>query len=396
MPLPSAIILVIDRLGAGYLGPYGNTWLETPAFNRLASRSLLCEQVLSSSPDLAAVYRDYWLGASDRPGPSLPQLAHQTGYRSVLVTDEPELKSLAGVEHFDELHYLPAANNQPAEPAEDVTLTSLATLIDLAISQLATWKDASQPQLLWIHASAMNGSWDAPLDLRAQFGDEDDPAPSNTAAPPEMRLAKNHDPDELLSFAHAYAGQVALVDWGLETLLAAIDELPQRDDLLVALTSPRGYPLGEHGRVGRCDDALYGELLHVPLLVQFPQQEGALLRTQKLIQPADLFATLTEVLDSSFGANRSLLRLVRSESFAERPLAFASAANQRLIRTAAWQLRVSTGDSGEQYELFAKPDDRWEFNDVASRAGDIVALLLKQAADDDVAELPAELTSPWR
>ena len=32
-----------------------------------------------------------------------------------------------------------------------------------------------------------------------------------------------------------------------------------------AVTSPRGFPLGEHRRIGECDQALYGELLHVPV-----------------------------------------------------------------------------------------------------------------------------------
>jgi arylsulfatase A-like enzyme len=396
---PSAIILIIDRLGAGYLGPYGNTWLETSAFNRLASRSLLCEQVLASSPDLAGAYRDYWLGTNDSPLGSLLQLAKTAGYHSVLVTDEADLKTMPGVEHFDELHYFNAAKDQPTEPAEELSLTSLSALLDLTHSQLATWKDSSQPQLLWIHASALNSIWDAPLELRAQFGDEDDPEPSAAVTPPEMRLDKNHDPDELLRLAHAFAGQVAMIDWGLERLLAAIDDLPQRDDLLIALTSPRGYPLGEHGRVGRCDDALYSELLHVPLLVQFPQQEGALLRTQELIQPDILFATLRDALrlgGNDATPNESLVRLVRSEPFAHRHLAIATAANQRVLRTAAWQLRETIAEEGPRYELFTKPDDRWEFNDIASRAAEIVELLLKQANESENAIMPEVLTSPWR
>ena len=47
-----AVVLVIDRLGAGYLGPFGNTWIDTPCFNQLASQSLL---VRSSMDRFAAV-----------------------------------------------------------------------------------------------------------------------------------------------------------------------------------------------------------------------------------------------------------------------------------------------------------------------------------------------------
>ena len=60
--LPSSIILVVDRLGAGFLGPYGNTWVETQSCNRLASEGLLCEFAVSDSPSLESVYRSYWTG----------------------------------------------------------------------------------------------------------------------------------------------------------------------------------------------------------------------------------------------------------------------------------------------------------------------------------------------
>lgn len=53
----NAIVLVVDRLGAGYLGPYGNTWLETPHWNRLAARSALFEWALTDAVDLPTVYR---------------------------------------------------------------------------------------------------------------------------------------------------------------------------------------------------------------------------------------------------------------------------------------------------------------------------------------------------
>src|SRR5262245_15306151 len=98
MPAASAIVLVVDRLGAGWIGPYGNTWLDTPNFNRLAARSVLCETVITDSPRLDAVYRSYWTGchamvpAARAPAGSeltdLAMLATAAGKSSVLLTDE--------------------------------------------------------------------------------------------------------------------------------------------------------------------------------------------------------------------------------------------------------------------------------------------------------------------
>ena len=43
---------------------------------------------------------------------------------------------------------------------------------------------------------------------------------------------------------------------------------------------------------------------------------------------------------------------------------------ERAIRTPAWYLRRAGGS-----ELFAKPDDFWEVNNVASRCGEVVEQL---------------------
>ena len=40
----NAIIVAIDRLHAGYLGCYGNAWILTPAFNRLAAEGFVFDQ----------------------------------------------------------------------------------------------------------------------------------------------------------------------------------------------------------------------------------------------------------------------------------------------------------------------------------------------------------------
>src|SRR5207237_6073788 len=90
----SAIVIVVDRLGAGFLGPHGNTWLETPEFNRLASQSFMCEQAVVDSPRLDVVYRSCWRGLhamcreESSMLPSLPALLAVEGVATTLLTDE--------------------------------------------------------------------------------------------------------------------------------------------------------------------------------------------------------------------------------------------------------------------------------------------------------------------
>src|SRR4051794_32417118 len=103
----SAIILVIDRLGAGALGPYGNTLLETPAWNRLAGESLLIEQALADAVDLPTAYRSYWRGipawGRDENEKSLAAEAQASGVKRVILTDEPALAELPAADEWDEI-----------------------------------------------------------------------------------------------------------------------------------------------------------------------------------------------------------------------------------------------------------------------------------------------------
>jgi arylsulfatase A-like enzyme len=240
-------------------------------------------------------------------------------------------------------------------------------------------EQTTEPLLAWIHARGMAGAWDAPREFRERFADSEDPSPPDLLVPPERRLDRHADPDEILGMVQAYAGQVQIADECLEMLLDALDQRPQREETLLAVTAPRGYPLGEHGRVGPCDEALYSELLHVPLLVRLPGNEGRLVRTQRLVQPSSLYATIIEVCgwgeltDAQRGL--SLLRDARGEEAPGRACAVATGSGQRAIRTSAWQMRESNQDGETRRELFAKPDDRWEANEVSSLCGEVTALL---------------------
>ncbi|MCA9226633.1 MAG: hypothetical protein KDA47_13520, partial [Planctomycetales bacterium] len=114
--------------------------------------------------------------------------------------------------------------------------------------------------------------------------DDDDPLPDDFVEPPEQHLTAPADPDELLKLTHAYAGQVTVIDECLAVIMAAIDSRASDAPPLVIVTSPRGYPLGEHGRIGLCDAALYGELLQVPLFIRDADTAHVMSRSQSLVQ----------------------------------------------------------------------------------------------------------------
>ncbi len=132
----------------------------------------------------------------------------------------------------------------------------------------------------------MRGAWDAPLELRHQFADEEDPPPPDSADPPSFVLPPDHDPDLLQGWLWAYAGQVLLFDLCLQPFLAMLEQL-EPSPLLIVMGA-RGYPLGEHGALGGMAEGLYSELLHVPLLIRWPDRTWAMHRVNRLVQPSQI------------------------------------------------------------------------------------------------------------
>ena len=361
-PASNIIVIVVDRLGSHWLGPYGNAWVETPAINRLAAESLLYEFVVSDACDLQIIYRGYLTGqpawrSTGEGGSTLPQLACAAGYDTFLVTDSGEVAHhplASGFEHVDLLSW-----QRPARTAEQTDQTRVAEVFTAAREALAGGSNSRK--LLWIHAAAMNAAWDAPYELRERLVAEDDPQPQRFVAPPALQLEKDSDPDELLGLVQAYAAEVTSLDDCLGAFLESLGELGDPESTLLVFTSPRGYPLGEHLRVGPPGDGLRGEVLQVPLLVRFPGDTGKLTRVGDLRQSSDLF----EIVAAQFGENAS--------EAMHPDVVVACGRDEIAARSSHWFFRQSgTGDE-RRAELYAKPDDFWEVNEVSARAADVVA-----------------------
>jgi len=387
VPAKNLICVVIERLHAGMVGAYGNSWIRTAALDALACQSFLFDQAFLESPLLEQTYRAYWHGLHAADGRSLgedalslPHLLTASGLHTALLTDSAEVAGLLPAAEFSEQLLIELPTNP--HTATDVAETSLARVFGAATEWLHTPRE---PFCLWVHAQGMAGPWDAPLEMRNRFADEEDPQPPPLVEVPNHWLPDNYDPDEPLGIKHAYAGQVALLDLCLGAFLDEFDASPLAASTQLTFISTAGFPLGEHRRVGPCDDALYNELIQLVWMMRFPDEMGKLSRTQALVQPSDLPISLLEwlELDRARLAGKdasSLLPLVRGEAECLRDRLLMVGRHDRALRTQAWHLRQPLTGAPE---LYSKPADRWEASEVANLLPDIV--LGMQAALDELA-----------
>ena len=399
------ICLVVDRLRAAALGAYGAASCDTPALDRLASEAVLFDAAFADSPQLETIYRGLWQGLSalapeetSAQLPTLPMVLSTVGYNVTLLTDETRVAEHPLASDFDETIRL--ALPEVPEVVRHWEETQLARFFAAAVEQIEALSARDEPFALWLHASGMESTWDAPLEFRNSLADEEDPLPPSGAKVPDRLLPEDFDPDELLGAAQAYAGQMMVFDRCTEALLEYVQSASRTEETLFVLCGARGFPLGEHRRIGAADEALYSELLHVPCLLRFPDRQGMLDRIGALTQLADLPVTLLDWLQIPLppqwpsGCLSTLPLIAGTAERLRDALLFAGPNGERGLRTPAWYLRTWGAAAEDQRELYAKPDDRWEANEVSRRLTDLADELAAAATQLEAAMLSNPPTTP--
>ena len=370
-----AIVLVIDGLRASALGCYGNTLSRTPNFDDFASRSAVVERFWADSPHLPRFYQSAAKGIHNSRGDVTPaersalsQLLDDEGVPCRLITDDPSAVEAFPGSEVAEL------STQSVERAADVADTAFAEFCSAVVERLDAWLGDGAGSLTWVHTRGLCGPWDAPLELRAELLDEDDPPPLEDLQPP-TEMDSTADPDLQLLYRTAYLAQVAAIDACFGPLWHAINEVMADRETLLVLTGSRGFALGEQGRIGTDCCQYHSNRLHLPWLLHVCDDELPRPRVAGLAQPADLFTTLLDWLGLAVPASTdglSALPHMEEGTAIPRELAVAQGDNECALLTPDWLLR-QVGEEGPQ--LFAKPDDRWEHNDVAVRCREEVEQL---------------------
>jgi arylsulfatase A-like enzyme len=378
MDRPSAVCLSIDGLQAGFLGSYGNTWVQTPAIDRLSSRAFVFDQAYGVGAGLEQAFAALWQGLEATSGfdpakASLPKLAQAAGVATRLVTDDAQVAEWGEAAGFGSVTLVKAASRRRA--TETIDQTQIANLLAVAAEE---WQSAPRPCLLWVHSQGFSGPWDAPYELRKEFQEEEDPDPPRWLEPPQETLAADADPDHLLGIMQAYAGQLSAIDECAEDFLDLIEPEIQAGRALWTLLAPRGFPLGEHRQVGIDRAArLQGELLHVPCLMRGSGALAEPARSSALVTLVDVPRTLAAWLQLETAPPElqgGLLPLISGEVETLREVLVFQGEREQAVRTPGWFLRFAR-ESEDDASLYAKPDDRWEVNDVHDRAPEVLAEL---------------------
>ncbi len=368
--MSTKIIITIDGINSFMLGLHGNTSVETPAFDRLAVESISFDFAFAPSCDPHRVFEGMFTGSQDQPITALIESG------SKFVSDCPVALEAAEAAQFDSIVTIkPAAGDASAESAAQTQVADFFAAATEAVETL------EQDDLLWLHYSGLMGIWDAPLAMRQQYQALDDPEPYADVKPPQFTFdADQDDPDLLVSVQQSCFAQIALIDSMLGVFMDHLGQLEVGQSAVVMVAGLRGYELGEHGFVGPASN-LYAQSLHVPLLVRFPDTEEATKnrRSHSLIQTSTIGDW---VLNSQSVMGQCEIIMDKDSS----PILLSSK-SAAAVQTAQWKFLRWTDADGIVFEqLFSKPDDRWEVNDVARRCPQIVQELEELLANNKDAD----------
>jgi len=426
----NAIVLTFDRLPLSFLACYGNNWIETPNFDRLTARSATFHQHFAESLALDTVRHAWWSGCHEcrrkteiQTRDLLPAVLADRGVTVRLLLEagnEADRSAHKLSQLFPQWTEVVAGPDGLDVPADDTPFLRLIARAQRDLRLLRTSR--SEPWLLWIKSRGVPIPWLPPAEYARRFLDIDDDdsdheEPSEDVEefeetdeadetdqfdedPDDATLVEMSDSqfedllqkaaqlpegralrDAMTNFDRALTrkvlgGYVALLDEGLGRLLEAVDHSAAGAPTLLLVTAAQGLTVHDTG-VLRDDWApAADEVAHAPLMIRpAGMTHGA--RRQSLTQPLDLFPTLLEWfgLEPLSGLDgHSLLPDIRGEQAEPRRLAFAAdGANLTTVRTVDhYFVQKSAEEGGEPARrLFAKPEDVWEVNDLASQMPDL-------------------------
>jgi arylsulfatase A-like enzyme len=380
--MPGGVLLVtIDRLPAWIAGPWGATWMATPTLDLLAAQGITFDRVLTPATDPRRTAHDMFRGPH-----GLASACAARGWPLTVLTDQPAITTVALADSAADVVVVVPASGTVAV-ARDEAGTNAARLFAAAADAVS----AGRHRAVWCHAGCLGSAWDAPEELRGMYVDPDDPPPPPGAAVPDMTVTRDTDPDLIVGLRHVFAAQVTLLDRCLASLLRAVDERAARDGAwAILVVGLRGMPLGIHDRLGGrpdpdADDPPFGEMVHVPAILVDPRRSMAAQRYGGLVTPADLAATLADLVAPQAVASaaghpaeaESLRGLCDAWSVKPRDRVVIRGVGGDALATPGWHAVLRPGGDASRPLLFAKPDDFFETCDVADRERGVASELAR-------------------
>jgi len=395
---PNLILVSLDTLRADHLSAYGDDRDTSPSFDRFARQSTLFENALSQAPKtspshmtlMTGLYpeahrvenrfagRVEWSGQLSPDLPTLAEILKASGYRTLARTGGGNMQGDLGFDRgFD-------SYESPDLSAERLFRSALAEVQALAAR--------SEPFFVFLHTYEIHSPYLPPPAYRDRYADpayggaiSSDPEVLREGSDGYSNLHRNFwmrvdrdSPADRRRLVDLYDASIRYVDDELGRFLAGVGRMGAADRTVVVILSDHGEEFGEHGEFEH--DALWRELLHVPLLIHVPEElrsGWAHRRIPESVGLVDVLPTLLELLSipvPDHVQGRSLVALVETGT-PTRPWNFAQYRHcgETALRAGGWKL-LRDAEGAHLYDVTVDPEERV---DLAASREDVRSLAME-------------------
>lgn len=336
-PRISICIFLIDTLRADRLGAYGYTRYRTsPAIDALANEGVLFEQAYAPAPwtlpSVVSLMTSTWpcehgaiSSKTKMPGELSPlaERLRRVGYTAIGMVSNEYAGARYGIDRgFDWFKYVPRNDGDKLAVALNHLKLRNPTFIYLHNTEphnpyfYAPPHTDGFPDIDQATRDRMEEAYKkyrslTRIDFRNDrtLGETDNTTEQRAAL---AELTSMHD-----AWSDLYDAAVRIADERVESVIHMMRSSRLWDHTIFILIADHGEEMNEHGGWVH-DQSVYEELLRVPLIIKFPNDEWAGRRVAKPVSLLDIVPTLAEYLDEPSVAQdargHSLMPLIKDEA----------------------------------------------------------------------------------
>ncbi|MFO0813144.1 MAG: sulfatase-like hydrolase/transferase [Gemmatales bacterium] len=359
------ILLTLHGARLDAFGAYGGALAATPHLDRLAAESTVFDQHYVS--ELHAT--------SDEDEISNPMLDVLDELTAHLTTSGGSCAFFADERVSQSLSYSASWKHVSLVTDNDLAMLEQPTLCDAVLQQSIDWlQDYGQHYQNWLLSIELGS-------LLPDWREEEFKPGEATAGEEPREPLFEYDPSTTtpdpnrFGWRAAYGGVMHYVDELIGQFTTLLNELQLTDQCLLIVQSQGGQPLGEYGPIPHREHGIFEERAHVPLIMRFPRGAGAGKRVHHYTHPEDVLLTIYQMITGEAPNDLQADHLVRytqgqAGRYRDYAVTLQHASDGQIdyatLRSKNWSITVPWHHEADQpLQLYRKPEDRWEMNNVA-------------------------------
>ncbi|MFC1869968.1 sulfatase [Chloroflexota bacterium] len=326
---PNVLWIVMDTVRADHLSGYGYHQNTTPNLDRIAREGVLFENAISTAPWTQPSHGSMFTGMFpskhgidaehqwlDDDFQTIAELLRWHGYQTFGYSNNPGVSPKSNLSQGFDTFEVTSMGESPlgSELADSLKVNTIRRYVQAVLRQddgarrtnevvekwIADAYQAEAPFFAFINYMEAHNPYHPPGPyVMPYLGEHVDLAEARRVTQNYVSYIAGTVPmsdDDFDLLRALYDGELSYLDFRIGQLLDYMRELDILDSTVLIITSDHGENFGDHQLMDHML-CVYDTLLHVPLIIRYPELFEAGLRVDKQVQQTDIFPTILDIVD---------------------------------------------------------------------------------------------------